>query len=83
MYRDDDAARTERANALIDEIAALERQKVINAATDHRLETARRELSALQSHSPAASQESPGLITHLFVFGVAAAAAFVGYTLVF
>ena len=83
MYRDDDTARTERANALIDEIAGLERQKVINAATDHRLETAKHELSALQAHSPAALQAPPGLITHLLVFGVTAAAAFVGYTLVF
>lgn len=83
MYRDDDAARTERANALIDEIAELERQKVLNAATDHRLEAAKHELSALQSHSPAAHEESPGLITHLLVFAVTAAAAFVGYTLMF
>ena len=83
MYRDDDTARTERANALIDEIAELERQKVINAVTDHRLETAKRELSALQSHSPAAPQDPPGLTIHLLVFGATAAAAFVGYTLVF
>ena len=82
MYRDDDAARIERANALIDEIAELERQKLINAVTEHRLETAKHELSALQSDSPAASQAPPGLITHLLVFGVTAAAAFVGYTLV-
>lgn len=83
MYRDDDTARTERANALIDEIAELERQKVINATRDHRLETAKRELSSLHSHSPAVPQEPPGLITHLLVFGAVAAAAFVGYALVF
>jgi hypothetical protein len=83
MYRDDDTARTERANALIDEIAELERQKVMSATADHRLEAAKRELVALQSHAPAALQEPPGLVTHLLVFGVTAAAAFVGYTLVF
>lgn len=83
MYRDDDTARTERANALIDEIAELERQKVIHATTDHRLETAKHALSALQAHAPAAPHEPPWLITHLLVFGVTAAAAFVGYTLVF
>jgi hypothetical protein len=83
MYRDDDAARAERANALIDEIAGLERQKVINATTDHRLATARRELSGLQAHAAAAPQAPPGLGIHLLVFGATAAAAFLGYTLVF
>jgi hypothetical protein len=83
MYRDDDSVHAARAIALIDEIAALERQKIINAAADRRLETARRELSVLQSHSPAGPAESPGLVTHLLVLGAAAAAAFVGYTLVF
>ena len=81
MYRDDDAARTERSIALIDQIAELERQKVLNAVTDHRLEAARRELSTLQSHAPAEPQGPPGLFTHLLVFGATAMAAFVGYTL--
>jgi hypothetical protein len=83
MYRDDDAARTERAIALIDEIAGLERQRLASAAADQRLEAARRELLALQTDTPAGVQQPPGLITHLLVFGAAAAAAFVGYTLVF
>ena len=82
MYRDDDAARTERAIALVDEIAGLERQKIASATLDQRLEAARRDLSALQSHSPAV-QAPPGLMTHLLVFSAAAAAAFLGYTLVF
>lgn len=81
MYRDDDSARAERAIALIDEIAELERQKVIHAASDRRLEMARRELSALQSQ-PLGGSPQPGLITHLLVFGAAAVAAFVVYTLV-
>ena len=83
MYRDDDTARTERANALIDEIARLERQKVINAATDHHLEAAKRELSALQPPTAAASHAPPGLTVHLLVFGATAAAAFVGYNWMF
>lgn len=81
MYRDDDSARAERAIALIDEIAELERRKVIHAATDRRLETARRELSALQSQAVSAPPQ-PGLITHLLVFSAAAVAAFLVYTLV-
>lgn len=81
MYRDDDSARAERAIALIDEIAELERQKVVHAASDRRLETARRELSALQSHALAGPPQ-PGVITHLLVFSAAAAAAFLAYTLV-
>jgi len=83
MYRDDDTARTERAVALIDEIAELERQKLQSAAIEQRLETARRELSALQIHPGAAPQQAPGLVTHVLVFGAAAAAAFVAYTLAF
>jgi hypothetical protein len=82
MYRDDDAARTERANALIDEIAGLERQKVAHAAADQRLEAARLELSALQAHTLAAPRP-PALSMHMLVFGASAAAAFVAYNLVF
>jgi hypothetical protein len=82
MYRDDDSARTQRANALIDEIADLERQKVAHAAADQRLEVARRELLALQAHATA-EPKPPTLITHLLVFGASAAAAFVAYQLVF
>ncbi|HSR96791.1 MAG TPA: hypothetical protein VLM79_07075 [Kofleriaceae bacterium] len=82
MYRDDNAARAERANALIDEIADLERQRVAHAAADQRLEAARRELSSLQTHA-AAAPTPPTLGMHLLVFGAAAAAAFVAYNLVF
>lgn len=83
MYRDDDAARAERAIALIDEIADLERQKVLHAATDRKLDAARRELAALQPHALAASPARHGPIAHLLVFGAAAAAGFVAYTLAF
>jgi hypothetical protein len=82
MYRDDDSARTQRANALIDEIAALERQRLAHAAADQRLEDARRELSSLQAQT-AAAPTRPTLTTHLLVFGTSAAAAFVAYNLVF
>ena len=82
MYRDDDAARSERANALIDEIADLERQKLAHAAADQRLEAARRELASLQIHA-ATAPTPPTLTMHLLVFGAAAAAAFVAYNLVF
>lgn len=81
MYRDDDSARSQRANALIDEIADLERQKLAHAAPDQRLETARRELASLQVHA-AAAPPPPTLAMHLLVFGAAAAAAFVACNLV-
>jgi hypothetical protein len=91
MYRDDDAARDARANALIDEIADLERQKLARASVEQRLETARRELAGLAAvMAPpvpvavaAAPPPMPGLAVHLCVFGAAAAATFVGYTLLF
>ena len=40
MYRDDESARGARADALITEIAELERQRVTRAEQDQRLETA-------------------------------------------
>lgn len=80
MYKDDDAAHAERANALIDEIAKLEHEKVTQAATDQRLEAARRELSMLQA-PPTAAPRGPGAVAHLLVFGLAASAAYLGYTL--
>jgi hypothetical protein len=83
MYRDDDVARGQRANALIDEIADLERQRVAHAAVDQRLEAARRELRELQPAAPDAPEPKPGWIAHLVVFGVSAAAAFLGYDLLF
>jgi hypothetical protein len=85
MYRDDDIARAERASALIDEIADLERQRVTRAALDHRLEAARRELRELQPAAPPAPdpETHPSLATHLLVFAATAAAAFLGYGLLF
>jgi hypothetical protein len=82
MYRDDDSARAQRANALIDEIADLERQRLAHATADQRLEAARHELSALQAHA-APAPAPPALTMHLLVFGASAAAAFVAYNLVF
>ena len=82
MYRDDDQAHADRANALIDEIAELERQKVAAAQTEARLESARRELAALQVTPGEPAQEKPaGLLVHLFVFSATATAAYLGYTL--
>jgi hypothetical protein len=78
MYRDDDAARVERANALIEEIGKLEREKVAHAATDQRLEAARHELRGLQA---ASAERPPGIATHLLVFAATAGVAFTAYTL--
>ena len=83
MYRDDDVARAERAHALIQEIADLERQKVTQATADQRLAAAKGELSALHAPPPAPPERPPGLATHLLVFAGTAAAAFLGYTLMF
>lgn len=83
-YRDDEAARAERATSLIDEIAGLERKKVEAAANDRRLEEARRELSDLQTTAPAPAPDQPkppGVLAHLAVFGATASAAYLGYTL--
>ena len=80
IYRDDDAARAGRASALIDEIAGLEHHKVALAATDQRLEAARRELAALLP-AAATAPRRPGALAHLLVFGATAGAAYLGYTL--
>lgn len=81
IYRDDGAARAEHANALIDEIARLERQKVGLAATEQRLEEVRRALAALQLAPAPAPDRPPGLVTHLAVFAATAATAYLGYAL--
>jgi len=81
-YRDDDAARAARATALIDEIAQLEKQKLGFASIDEKLDSARRELSAMQA-SPPPPEPRPGALTHVVVFAMSAATAFVGYTLLF
>jgi hypothetical protein len=83
MYRDDDAARGARADALINEISDLERQKVARAEQDHRLQAARLELASIQAPPPADAPRPPGLFVHVFVFSLAACATFVGYTLLF
>jgi hypothetical protein len=83
MYRDDDTARGMRADALISEIADLERQKVARAEQDQRLDAARAELSSLQAIAPPEKPRPPGVFVHIGVFCVAAAATFAGYTLLF
>jgi hypothetical protein len=85
MYRDDEAARGARADALINEIAGLERQKVARAEQDHRLDAARQELAALQAVTPPPEPppKAPGGFVHLAVFSAAAVATFLGYTLLF
>lgn len=88
-YRDDEVARDERARALIDEIAALERDQLAAAAAERRLDDARRELATLRlpalASRPATPGEEPapppGLAAHVLVFCAAAAAAFAGSTL--
>lgn len=85
MYRDDDAARGERANALIAEIGELERKKVEAVATEQRLAAARDELRTLQAAStiatPSAPERTPSALTHVFVFAATAGATYLGYTL--
>ena len=84
-YRDDEAARSDRASSLIDEIAGLERKKVEHAAAERRLEDARRELSDLQTvpaaTTPIAVARHPSVVAHLAVFGATASAAYLGYML--
>lgn len=81
MYRDDDVARAERASLLIDEIAQLEREKLTHAATERRLDDARRELATIHPAGDTASAP-PGLAAHAIVAVVAAFATFAAYTLV-
>ena len=80
MYRDDDIASAARANALIDEIADLERKQLAAAERSRRLAAARQELADLR---PAATDESrgPGLGVHLGVLAASAMTAFLAYSL--
>lgn len=80
MYRDDDGARADRANALIREIGELERRKVEQVATDRRLEAVRLELRAMQAMTDA-PERTPGPLAHLCVFAISACATFAGYAL--
>jgi hypothetical protein len=81
MLRDDDIARTARANALIDEIARLERQQLAHAAAVRQLDDARHELAGLQPADAPRPDASPGLAVHLAVLATSAVIAFVGYVL--
>ena len=86
MYRDDDAARAERANALISEIGELERKKVEQVTTDQRLAAARDELRTLQATATVATpkppaEKAPSVGVHLFVFAATAGATYLGYVL--
>jgi hypothetical protein len=86
MYRNDDEARDQRASALIDEIAELERARIAHAATERRLDEARCELATLQLPSGPTTDptsQPAGMATHIIVFWVAAFVAFAGYTLLF
>ena len=86
-YRDDEAARTERASQLIDQIAQLEKQKLSSsrsaAVADSKIDEAKRELAQLHVTLPGAPalEPRPGLVAHLLVFGATAAATCLGYTL--
>jgi hypothetical protein len=82
-YRDDDTARADRANALINEIAELERQMLALAQAEQRLESARTELRELQAVSLPRDpeQRSHGAGMHLVVFALAAMSTYVGYSL--
>jgi hypothetical protein len=84
-YRDDDAARTERATQLIDDIAQLERQKLAAAKVEAQLDAAKAELASMQATStvalPASEDKTPPIVTHVLVFAGTAAVTFFGYTL--
>lgn len=88
-YRDDEAARDERARALIDEIAKLERDQIEASAAERRLDDARRELATLRGPAApltaavAEAPRPPSLATHVLVFCATAGAAFAGYSLLF
>jgi hypothetical protein len=80
MYRNDNEAHAERASLLIDEIARLEREKLAHAATERRLEDARRELATLQpARDPAPAP--PGVVAHIIVGLTAALVTFTAFTL--
>lgn len=81
-YRDDSAARDERASQLIDEIARLEKQKLAAAIADAKIDEAKRELAQLSVSLPTTVETRPGIVVHLLVFGATAAATCLGYTLI-
>lgn len=77
-YRSDDDARVARADALIREIAELERARVDRAGLDRQLDDARAQLAMLQA---APAEAPPGLLVHIAAFVAAAVASFAGYSL--
>jgi hypothetical protein len=83
MYRDDDVARSTRADALITEIGDLERQKVAAAKTEQRLAAARDELRGLQATATPgpALERPPSFAAHFLVFAATAGATWTLYTL--
>ena len=82
MYRDDDIAGAARANALIDEIADLERKQVAAADRARRLAAARQELAELRPVTAANDEpRGPGLGVHLLVLAASAMTAFLVYSL--
>lgn len=82
MYRDDEVAGAARANALVDEIADLERAQIAATERARRIEAARQELAELRSASgPMAEPRGPGLGVHVAVLAASAVAAFVAYSL--
>lgn len=81
MYRDDDAAQTARASALIDEIAQLERDRLAMAATERRLEEARRELASLQPVAIEPERPAHDLATHVAAYVISALTTFAAYVL--
>ena len=81
MYRDDDIAGAARANALIDEIAGLEREQIAATERARRLEAARQELADLRPPAAASEPHAPGLGVHLLLLGASALTAFLAYSL--
>jgi hypothetical protein len=82
MYRDDEVAGAARANALIDEIADLEREQVVATDRARRLDAARQELAELRPVTGATDEpHAPGLGVHVVVLAASAVTAFLAYSL--
>ena len=79
MYRDDEVAGAARANALIDEIAGLERDQVAAAERARRLDAARQELAELRPTTD--EPRGPGIAVHVVVLAASAITAFLAYSL--
>jgi hypothetical protein len=81
MYRDDEIAGAARANALIDEIADLERGQVAAAEHARRLAAARQELADLRPAATTSEPHGPGIVAHVLVLAASAMTAFLAYSL--